>query len=76
MTKSSTTTSSATTLAKLKKLFGPPPVLSSEDPKAYYAIFSEMLESAGSSHFIVQMLVKDLADATWEIRRFSRLRPW
>lgn len=58
--------------AKLKKLFGPPPVLSSEDPKAYDAMWARILESLKASDFIEQMLGKDLTDATWEMKRYSR----
>jgi hypothetical protein len=72
MTQTLITTSSASTLAKLKKLLGPPPILSSEDPKIYDALLAEIIESVGPSHFIVQMLVKNLADVTWEITRISR----
>ena len=60
------------TLPILKELFGPPPVLSSEDPKAYDAIWARILESIKASDFIEQMLGKDLADATWEMKRYSR----
>ena len=53
-------------------MFGPPPVLSSEDSKAYYAMWARILESIKASDFIEQMLAKDLADATWEMKRYSR----
>ena len=58
--------------AELKELFGPSPVLSSEDSKAYDAIWARILESIKASDFIEQMLAKDLADATWEMKRYSR----
>ena len=61
-----------TDFVELKKLFGPPPVLSSEDPKAYYAMWARILESLKPRDFIEQMLSKDLADATWEMKRYSR----
>ena len=57
---------------ELRKLFGPPPVLSSEDPKAYDAMWARILQSLNASDFIEQMLSKDLADATWEMKRYSR----
>ena len=53
-------------------MFGPSPVLSSEDSKAYDAIWARILESIKASDFIEQMLSKDLADATWEMKRYSR----
>src|SRR5262245_30185583 len=61
-----------TDLVELKELFGPPPVLSSEDPKAYNAMLALFIESVKPRDFIEQMLCKDLADATWEMKRYSR----
>ena len=72
MTKASKNVMRHTDFAELKELFGPPPVLSSEDPKAYDAIWARILESIKASDFIEQMLAKDLADATWEMKRYSR----
>jgi hypothetical protein len=65
-------TSFTTDFVELKELFGPPPVLSSEDPKAYDAMWARILESLKTSDFIEQMLSKDLTDATWEMKRYSR----
>jgi hypothetical protein len=65
-------TSFTTDFVELKQLFGPPPVLSSEDPKAYDAMWARILESLKTSDFIEQMLSKDLTDATWEMKRYSR----
>src|SRR5262249_38759502 len=64
--------SPAADFAELKKLLGPPPVLSSEDANAYYAILARILKSLGASDFIEQIIAKDLADATWEMIRYSR----
>ena len=72
MTKDLQKASLTTDFAELKKLFGPPPVLSSEDPKAYDAMWARILESLKASDFIEQMLGKDLTDATWEMKRYSR----
>jgi hypothetical protein len=58
--------------AVLKDLFGPPPVLSSEDAKAYDAMWARILESLKPNDFIEQMFGKDLTDATWEMKRYSR----
>jgi hypothetical protein len=46
--------------------------LSSEDAKAYDAMLARILESLKASDFIEQMLGKDLTDATWEMKRYSR----
>jgi hypothetical protein len=72
MTKDLQKSSPATDFAKLKELFGPPPVLSSEDPKAYDAMLARIIESLKASDFIEQLLGKDLMDATWEMKRYSR----
>ena len=36
--------SPAADFAELKELFGPPPILSTEDAKAYYAMLARILE--------------------------------
>src|SRR5262245_877823 len=61
-----------TDFVELKELFGPPPVLSSEDPKAYEAMLARILQSLKPRDFIEQMLGKDLTDATWEMKRYAR----
>jgi hypothetical protein len=67
-----TTSTNANDLADLKELFGPPPVLSSEDSNAYDAVMVRFVESIKPKDFIEQMFIKDLTDSTWEIRRYSR----
>jgi hypothetical protein len=57
-------------LAELKKLFTPP-VLSSEDLKAYYTMMERFLECLKPRDFVELVFVKDLTDSTWEIRRLS-----
>ncbi len=66
------TTSKSIDLNEFKKLFGPPPVLSSEDAKSYYDIVARLMTCIKPNDFLEQMLVKDLADTTWDIRRYSR----
>src|SRR5262249_42623145 len=66
------TVAPADNFTKLKELFGPPPVLSSEDHKAYDAMWTRILESFEARDFIEGMLGKDLTDATWEMKRYSR----
>src|SRR5262249_5218935 len=60
-----------TDFVELKNLFGPPPVLNSEDLTAYDAMFARILESMKAGNFIEQMFCKDLTDATWEMKRYS-----
>src|SRR5262245_15843733 len=59
-------------LSKLKKLLGPPPVLSSESLDDYNAVFSRLMEAMKPEDFVLAMLVADLADSTWEMRRYKR----
>ena len=61
----------ATDFVELKKLFRPPPVLSSKDPKAYNAMWRAFSNPLKASDFIEQMLGKT-ANATWEMKRYSR----
>jgi hypothetical protein len=70
MPKDLETTSPAKTLAKLNKLFGPAPVLSSEDLKAYDTIMTRFIECLKPRDFIEEMFVKDLTDSTWDIMRY------
>jgi len=72
MTKDLQNASFTTDFVELRGLFGPPPVLSSEDLKAYDAMLARILKSLKPSDFIEQMLGKDLTDATWEMKRYSR----
>ena len=60
----------ANDLAELKRLFTPP-VLSSEDHKAYYTIMTRFLESLKPRDFVELIFVKDLTDSTWEMMRYS-----
>ena len=64
------TASVAKDLTEIKKLFTPP-VLSSEDLKAYYTIMTRFLECLRPRDFVERMLVKDLTDSTWEMSRYS-----
>lgn len=62
-------------LAEMKEIWGPPPVLSSEDPKAYDRILLKLVECYVPEDSMEQMLVKKLADNTWEEMRFTRYKP-
>jgi len=61
-------------LKELKKLFGPAPVLSTESLKNYNAILKSLREAIKPDDFVMEILVIDLADATWEIQRCKRLK--
>jgi len=66
------TESTATDLAELKKLFGPPPVLSTESTDTYYAIMAAFVKCFAPGDFMVQMFMKDLTDSTWDAMRYTR----
>jgi hypothetical protein len=59
-------------LAELLQLFGPPPVLSSEDIGSYQEIMARFLEEFAPQDFMGQLLIKELTDSHWEVRRHSR----
>src|ERR1044071_3437460 len=62
------------TIAELKALFGPPPVLSSESEDHYYEILLRFMSCLKPRNHLERSLVKDIADATWEIKRYSRYK--
>ena len=63
--------STALDLKALKKLFGPAPVLTSESLKEYDLILKLVMDCIEPGDFILQMFVKDYADASWDIKRFG-----
>lgn len=64
--------SATTDLVELKKIFGPPPVLSTESSDAYDAIMTRLFECIRPEDFVEQMFVKDLTNYQWEIMRYMR----
>jgi len=62
-------------LAEIKEVWGPPPVLSSEDAKAYDRILLNLVQCIVPANFIEQMLIKEAADSTWEQVRYTRHKP-
>jgi hypothetical protein len=59
-------------LAQLLELFGPPPVLSSENLEAYYEMLRRFIECFQPQDFFETVLMKDVTDGTWEAARYSR----
>jgi hypothetical protein len=59
-------------LAQLRDLFGPPPVLSSENLKAYEEMLRRFIECFQPQDFFETVLMKDVTDGTWEGARCSR----
>jgi cysteinyl-tRNA synthetase len=66
------TESTAPDLTELKKLFGPPPVLSTESEETYYSIMAAFVKCFAPGDFMVQMFMKDLTDSTWDAMRYTR----
>jgi hypothetical protein len=64
--------STAAILAEIRELFGPPPVLSTESEEAYQKILTGLVERYRPTDVIVQMYIKDMADAVWEEARYKR----
>jgi hypothetical protein len=55
-------------------LLGPPPVLSTENGKLYYAVFACFVDDINPADIFAWMMVKDLADYRWEILRYRRIK--
>jgi hypothetical protein len=59
-------------IGKVRELFGPPPVLSTESERAYNEILSQFVESFAPQDVLELSLVRHLTDSTWEIIRYTR----
>jgi hypothetical protein len=57
---------------ELRELLGAPPILSTEDAGAYQEIMERLRASLVPSDFMEQMLIRELADCTWEMARYTR----
>ena len=72
MTYESQTSRTSADVADFLQLFGPPPVLSSESIEAYELMMARLLECFAPQDFMEQLLVKEIADSTWEATRVMR----
>ena len=59
---------------KWREQCGPPPVLSTESVEAYYEMMSQFVEVFTPKNVLEQSFIKDLTDATWEAKRYSRYK--
>ena len=55
-------------------LFGPPPVLPGEDPKAYREMYDRVRDTIGPRDFVEEIWVRDLADVAWALCRWRRIK--
>jgi hypothetical protein len=60
--------------ADVLEMLGPPPLLSTEDEKLYFALVSRIARPIQSPDIVTWMLIKDLADHRFEIARYRRLK--
>ncbi|MPZ37879.1 MAG: hypothetical protein GEU95_07405 [Rhizobiales bacterium] len=60
--------------AEIRKLLGPPPLLSTEHQKFYYAMLAHFGASVEGTDLITWLLLKDVADARVEIARYRRFK--
>jgi hypothetical protein len=58
--------------AAIKKLWGPPSILPSEDPDAYWKLAWAMAQAVEPTNAIEWMYLKDIVDYAWEIRQLRR----
>jgi hypothetical protein len=59
-------------LAELRNLFGPPPVLSSEDRDHYDEMWDKLTECLNVKDFVELMFVTQVMNETWRISRYVR----
>lgn len=77
MTKNSTRGAPAlrfTSFKDLEQVFGPPPLLSGEDPEAYQAIGQAIWEARPPEDFIQATRIIDIAYLLWEGNRLRKLK--
>ena len=64
-----------TLVAQLHRMFGPPPVLSSEDVEAFDDLLRELLACFKPSDFFAAAMVWEAVVANWEAVRWARQKP-
>ena len=60
--------------AEIRDMLGKPPLLATEDPNQYDALLTELAREVRPSDFIEWLWVKDIADLTWDIFRYRRIK--
>src|SRR5262245_27929008 len=59
---------------EIRGLLGEPPLLATESPNQYYALLIELVREVKPSDIIEWLWVKDVADLTWDILRYRRIK--
>ncbi len=59
-------------VAELKQLFGPPPVLSSENPDHFDQVLAKLMACFMPKDFMEQTLIWELGTTTWDAARLAR----
>jgi hypothetical protein len=57
----------------IKLLFGPPPVLATENPHRYWELFEQFAAAIVPGSVIEWIWLKDIVDLSWEIRPAASL---
>jgi hypothetical protein len=60
--------------AAIRDLLGKPPLLANEDPNQYDAVLAALAREVKPNGVTECLLVKDIADLTWEILRYRRIK--
>ena len=60
------------TLDRSKALFGPPPVLSTEEPKQFDGLFDQVIACLKPRDTVELILIRHFVYALWEIERLTR----
>jgi hypothetical protein len=58
----------------IRELWGKPPLLRSEDPKAYEQLAESIVKEVLPTDTIEWLWIKDIIDRYWEVRRLRRLK--
>jgi hypothetical protein len=60
--------------AEIRALWGEPPLLATENLDQYYALVIELVREVGPTDCIEWLWVKDIADLTWDVLRYRRMK--
>jgi len=74
MGKEQNITSSAPEPADVIALLGPAQVLSTESASDFGRVLDKLLCCLNAQHILDVMLIRDFAETSWQIQRYSRLR--